>query len=375
MDIWGEQALLFNLYIKLRPMNNVLKRLKNISSDCCVTIILNTHRTLPDKAKDRILLKNLVTEAEIRLTNECNNRLVSVISDKLRRLEATIDHTYNLESLVLFASEDIAEYTRLPIAVTDRVIIDRTFATRDLIRTLNKEKEYYVLVLSRQKARLLEALNDKIVQEVGGNFPIENVLVHPRESAEAAIASRQTNLIKEFFNVVDKQLIEVIKENPLPVLICCEESNYHHYLKIADRKEIIIGHLNGSRVEEKAHHIIDVAWPIVQQVRRERSSQRLQELSSAKSSGKLVTGINDIWRAVNEGRGETIFARHDYLQPARVVNDKIELVAEEQTDRTDVIDDIIDEMIEINLQYGGDSLFLSEEELREYQGLALTTRY
>lgn len=356
-------------------MNNVLKQLKNISSDCCVTIILNTHRTLPDNEKDRILLKNLVKEAETRLANECDKQSLSPITDKLNALVATIDHRQNLESLILFASDQIAKYTRLPIAVQDRVFIGKTFAIRDLIRTLNKEKGYYVLVLSRDKARLIEAYNDKVVQEREGNFPIENVSLYPKQSAEAAIASRQTSLTQEFFNLVDKQLIEVIKENALPVLICTEESNYYQYLKIADRKEIIIGHLNGNRVDEKAHHIIDAAWPVVQQVRNQKNSQRLQELSAAENTGKFVTDINDIWRAVNQGRGETLFVRRGYLQPAKLVNDTIELVPDGQTGTADVIDDIIDEIIEINLQYGGDSVFLSEEELNNYQGLVLTTRY
>lgn len=356
-------------------MNTVLKRLKNISSDCCVTIILNTHRTLPDKAKDRILLKNLVKEAERRLTNECDKQSASAISDKLRQLEATIDHTYNLEGLVLFSNEDVAEYTRLPIAVQDRVIIDTTFATRDLIRTLNKEKEYYVLVLSRDKARLLEAFNDKVVQEVEENFPMENTLILPKETPEAAIAIRQTNLIQEFFNMVDKQLTNLINNNPLPVLVCCEESNYHQYLKIADRQEIFIGHLKGSCVEEKAHHIVDAAWPLVQQVTNEMNNQRMMELSAATSNGRLVTGYNNIWRAINERRGKTLFVQRDLFQAARISGDVIELLANEETNRTNTVDDIIDEMIERNLQYGGDSLFLSEEELKDYQGLALITRY
>ena len=230
-------------------------------------------------------------------------------------------------------------------------------------------------MLSRHKARLIEAFNDKVVQEMEGNFPIENVFLHPKQSAEAAIASRQTNLMREFFNLVDKQLIEVIKENPLPVLICTEESNYHQYLKIADRKEVFIGHLNGNRMEEKAHHIVDAAWPIAQQVRKEKNSRRLEELSTAKSTGKLVVDFNDIWRAVNQGRGEILFVQQGYFQPARLVNDTIELVPEEHAERINVIDDIIDEMIEINLRYGGDSVFLAKEELKNYQGLVLTTRY
>lgn len=356
-------------------MDKIFKKLKNTTSDCCVTIILNTHRTLPDNEKDPIVLKNLIKEANTRLSAECNPQSSRRIQEKLHTLAATINHRDNLESLVLFVNEDIAEYTRLPIVVEDRVVIDKTFATRDLIRTLHKEREYYMLVLSRDKARLIEAFNDKVVKELEGNFPIESPFLYTKQSGEAATANRQTNLIQEFFNRVDKQLIEVIKENPLPVLICTEESNYHEYLKIADRKEIFIGLLRGNRMEEKAHHIIDAAWPIVEQVTKERNSQRLRELYTAENTGKLLVDFTDIWRAVNHGRGETLFVRQGYFQPARVADDTVELVKDEQAGRTNVIDDIIDEMIEINLQYGGDSVFLSAGELKKYQGLVLTTRY
>lgn len=356
-------------------MNQILKKMKDVSGGCCVTIVFNTHRTLPDNEKDPLVLKNLIKEATNRLPQECNPQVAQVIAGKLDALAATIDHRRNLESLAIFVNEEIEEYTRLPIAVEDRVTIGNSFATRDIIRTLYRDKEYYVLVLSRDRARLIEAFNDKVVQELEGNFPVENIFLHPRQRAEAAIGNRQTNLQQEFFNIVDKQLVEVVKQNPWPVLICTEASNYPQYLKVADRKEIIIGHLEGNRMEEKAHHIIEAAWPMVLQIRKDNIRARAQELETAAGAGKLLTDINDIWRAVNHGRGKTLFVRQGYFQPARLVNGTVELVADEQSDRTGVIDDIIDDIIDVNMQYGGDSVFLSGDELKNYQGLVLTTRY
>ncbi len=356
-------------------MKDILKKLKDASSGCCVTLILTTHRTFPDHENDVILLKNMVGEAQSRLERECDSKVSTILADRLSRLASSIDHRYNLECLVLFVNEHIAEYVKLPIGVEDRIVVGKTFATRDLIRALHKEKDYFILVLSRDKARLIEAFNDKVVQEIEGDFPVENTSQYPRQSAEAAIASRRTNLIQEFFNSVDKRLIEVINENPLPVVICAEESNYHQYLKIADRKEVIVGHLPGNRMEEKAHHIVDAVWPIVQRVRKNNNYNRLEELASAENTGKLVTDLNDIWRAVNQGRGETLFVQQGYFQPVRLVEDTVEPVPDEQADRTDVIDDVIDQMIEINSQYGGDSVFLSGQDLEKYRGLVLITRY
>jgi hypothetical protein len=356
-------------------MEKILEKLKKEASDCCVTIILKTHRTRPDDGQDPILLKNLIREAELRLLNGYDKRLARSLVDKMNALAETINHTYNSDGLVLFVNDHIAEYIRLPLPVENRVVIDRTFATRDLIRALHQASSYFVLVLSRDKARLIEALNDQVKEEVEQIFPIENLSLHPVDRTDAALGSRQTSLMLEFFNRVDKQLNKIVRENPLPVLLCTEESNYHQYLKIADRKEIIVGHLNGSRQNEKAHHIIEGAWPLIKQINSNNNQERLQELSGALGTGKLVTDYHDIWDAVQDGKGKTLFIKQGYFQPARLENGAIELVPHEQADQTDVVDDIIDEMIELNLKNGGDAVFLSDTGLDRFNGLALTTRY
>lgn len=356
-------------------MDRILKKLKDASSDCCVTLIFTTHRTFPDRENDVILLKNMVGEALARLERECSPEASRALADRLKNLASSIDHQYNQESLMLFVNQHVAEYVKLPVKVEDRIVIGKAFATRDLIRALHKEKDYFLLVLGRDKARLIEAFNDKVVQEIEGDFPVENVSQFPSERSEAAIASRQTSLIQEFFNRVDKQLMEVVKENPLPVVICTEESNYHQYLKIADRKEVIVGHLPGSRVGAKAHEIVDAAWPILQRVRGENNRKRLEELTSAESAGRVITDLSEIWRAVNRGRGQTLFIQQGYFQPARLVDDTVELVSAEEANRTGVVDDLIDKMITINSQQGGDSVFLPPQDLQQYQGVALVTRY
>ena len=221
---------------------------------------------------------------------------------------------------------------------------------------------------------MIEAFNDKVVTEADTGFPMTNTDLNPVQRAEAAIGNRPTNLLLEFFNQVDKQLNQVHKENPLPVIICTEESNSPEYLKTADRKEIIAGKLNGNRMQEKAHHIVDAAWPVVQQLTLEKNNQRLAELHAAVNSRNFFTDFNEIWQAVKNGRGKTLFVKKGYFQPARLENNKIELVPAERAEQANV-DDIIDEMIEKNLEFGGDTVFISGNELEKFQGLVLVTRY
>jgi hypothetical protein len=357
-------------------MNIKLKELKDIISESCVTIILNTHRTKPDNQKDALNLKNLIKEAESRLLTDESKRDAKHLIERLNALAGKIDHNYNLESLILFVNEDIAEYTRLPIAVKDRVVIDHTFATRDLVRALHFETNYYVLVLSQQKVRLIEAFNDKVIEEIGKPFPIENTQFYSTNRAELSNASRQTNLVAEFFNRIDKEVNTIRKQNPLPVLICSEEGNYHEYLKIADQKHSIYDtFLNKNRLDEKDHAIIDEAWNIVKEYTINKNNERKSELLKAVSSGKFLSDVNDIWKAINEGRVQTIFIEQGLFQPAIMENNFITFVSDDERSRKEVVDDIYDEMIETNMTFGGDVVFLPRGELKDFNGFGVITRY
>ena len=355
-------------------MNIILQRLKNIVSENAITIILNTHRTLPDNQKDSLLLKNLIKEAESRLLADMDKREAESLIHRLRDLEETIDHRQNLESLILFVNEDTAEYVRLPIAVEDRVIIDKTFATRDLIRAMHMEASYLVLVLSQQKARLIKASNDKVIQEFGDPFPIENNQMVNR--AELSNASRLTNLISEFYNQVDKEVNHLRKENKLPVLICSETSQYHEYLKVADEKNSIYEQcLSGNHENAKAHHIVTEAWEIVKKYVIEKNNARKAELQKAISSGKFLSDTNEIWQGIQQGSVQTIFIEEGNFQPAKWIDGHITYVSREMRNGKGVVDDVYDELIEANLRQGGDTVFLPKGELKDFNGFGAVTRY
>ncbi len=356
-------------------MKNILKKLETVASSNCVTILLQTHRTSPDNDQDPILLKNLVRDAETRLLAELDKKEASPIIEKIKTLAASIDHKHNLETLVLFVNENIAEYVRLPIQVENRVVIDETFATRDLMRALNSEYSYYVLVLDRDKARLIEAYNNKVTREVKIGFPIDNKNLYPSQRSEAAIGARQSNLQREFFNNVDKKLVDVLNEKNLPVIIHTEESNYAEYLKVSDRKEAIVGNVSGNRISEKEQHIIDEVWPTAKDLNEKRKEERIAELKTAASTTNFLTDYNEIWTALESGNGKTIFVQRGFFQPAKIDNGSLELVSQEDATKAGVVDDIIDEMIEKILSKGGDVVFLDTEDLKDYQGLVLITRY
>jgi len=355
-------------------MNQLLQKVRNIYREGCVTITLNTHRTRPDNEKDPINLKNLVKEAEKRLFNDYDKRFVWPLMKKLNDLVDNIDHSHNLESLVIFACRDFAEYTRLPVSLENRVVVDDTFATRDLIRAMHQQSAYYVLVLSRQQARLIEAFNDKEVEEKSGIFPIKNKL-YTTDREKLSTVKGQDNLIEEFFNRVDKAVNETIKDNPLPIFLATETRNYHHYVKVTDKKDLITGHINQNRDAEKAGSIVNEVWRAMIGLIKKRNHERLTELNKAVSTNKYMTDYNEIWNAIIHGRGKTLFVKKGFFKPALLINNEVIPVDEHKKDQKGIIDDIIDEMIDQNLKYGGDTVFIEGDEIKKFGNVVLITRY
>lgn len=358
-------------------MNTKLNELKKIVSENCVSIILNTHRTAPDNQKDAILLKNLIKEAEERLLQTTDKRQAQAILESLTRLESEIDHNYNLESLILFVNVEkgIAEYMRLPVTVTDRVIIGDTFATRDLLRTIHLNSSYYVLVLSQQKARLIQAFNDEAINQFKNPFPIENKEFYTT-GIENSNATRQSTLLAEYFNRIDKEVNKIRKVNPLPVMICSEDSNFHDYLKIADEKHSIYEmHLNGNRLEDKAAAIVKEAWTVLKEHVVTKNNDRKSELDQAVGTGRFLSDVNEINNAINEGRIQTLFVQQGLFQPAVMEKDFIQLIEGNGEKPAGMIDDIFDELIESNLNHGGDAVFLPAGTLDEFNGFGAITRY
>jgi hypothetical protein len=355
-------------------MNPLFKKAKDLYVPGCVSVIYNTHRTKPDYHKDPLVLKNLLKTAESRLLEVRDKKQTQAVMQNLEKLSETIDHSHNLESMVIFANTDFADFVRLPISVTDRVVVDNTFATRELIRALHQEANYYVLVISRERARLIEAFNEKVVKEFDNPFPVTNDLV-VADKLKMSMGKAMDQITEEWFNRVDKLLQNALKEEPMPVILATESRNADYYRKIADQPQWIYGHINRTKDDEKAHAIVADAWPVIRAILKEQHQKRLTELQQAADSGKALSDFSEIWRALKEGRGQTLFVKKGYFQPALVNGIQIKPIAPMADPTPDYIQDIIDEMIELNISFGGDAVFVSDDSLASYQNLALVVRY
>ncbi len=358
-------------------MHSILKKLNASKTQNCLTIALNTHRTSPDNKQDIIVLKNLMKEAEIRLQAEVSKENADKIITNLNEIAQTIDHNYNSDSLLLFANENMADYVKLPIKLKQRVQLDQSFATRDLVRALHLEKNYYILMLSQHTIRLIEASNDQIIQEFGNPFPIQNKELHPESRMEKTDSARQNRLLSEYFNRVDKEVQNIWKAKPRPILICSDTNNRIVFESVTDRKESLMSiTLSGNRLDDKAQTIVADAWQIVKEDMFRQNASRKTELEKSLGSGNFLSDEGEIWRAIHEGKIQTLFLEETKMSPGIIDGNNLFInQLPDINNNQKYVDDIYDEMVEAVYAFGGETIFLAEGSLAQFQGIAATTRY
>lgn len=116
-------------------LKELIQQLGTEENTPCVTISLNTHRTHPDSENDKILLKNLLNEAEERVVKEFGEKETANLVKKISGIQTEIDVNHNLDSLHIFVSNKTKEIVRLPQTVQQNSVqISNVFALRPLIK-------------------------------------------------------------------------------------------------------------------------------------------------------------------------------------------------------------------------------------------------
>lgn len=351
-----------------------LETLANETSSPCVSISLNTHRTHPDNTQDVIQLKNLLKEAEQRILNEFDKKTVAPLLKKISEIDP--DPTYNLDSLHIFLSNDTKEIIKSPWSTQmNSVQISDTFAIRPLIKNLHRSEEYLILLLSQGGVSLYNATNDEVTSEVINNdFPFTENPHYVADREKRSDGLLRDNLVRQYFNKVDKAVVDVYNRTGLDCVVICTEDNYSRFMEVADRPTIYLGYADIDYGKTDVHHIAKQAWEIVKTDLFKRKTEAIEEMREAVSQGVVFTDLQEIYQASIDGRGDLLMVHIDYVQPVLMTGERtFELVS----DKTEpgVIDDITSDIAWNVLSKSGRVFFTTQEEIKDLGEIVLKTRY
>lgn len=356
-----------------------IQLLQNVRANPCVTLTMPSHRTSPDNKQDPIRLKNLVVEATNRLLRDFPKREVEPLLKRMDQLAAEIDHEHNLEGLALFVSKDFARTYRLPFPLPERVVVDETFATRDLVYALNRTVRYWALALAEKPTRLFEGTNDTLVEITEGGFPLTPE--PPGRTTMARLQGRtdrigeKPDLETRFIEQLDDAFEPFYKQEALPLVLIGVERLIGTFRKHSRFAGAVVLEIRGNHDSTSAHDLGKLIGPRIGEVVAERSRQALSELEAAVGARRYASTIGEVWRYAHEGRGATLFVEQNYHAPARIDASGMHLLVAEDATSADVVDDAVDDVIETVIRMNGRVVFVPDGALREHGRIALVLRY
>ncbi|MCX7832750.1 MAG: hypothetical protein N2490_00885 [Ignavibacteria bacterium] len=356
-----------------------LKYLQSINSYPCVSILMPTHRHFPENKQDPLRLKNLINLATKRLNEEFKKEEVKQILDKINEINQSIDYNSFLDGLAIFVNKDKAIKFYLPFPVKERVIIDPTFATRDLVFGINRSEPYWVLVISDKIAKLFLGIRDNIIEYTENEFPFTNTYYETKSSltTETHRNDRQSDnieRIRKYLRELDSKLKNINVDN-YSVVITGTERTLSLYNDISSQKELILTGINGNYETVSAHELSKIVWPEVKRVRAEKRDKIIKEIEEAYGKRKLASGVDEVWKLANEGRGRLLVVELNYQYSARVSDDGLHLIPVEVAPGKEIIDDAVDDIIERVVNTGGSVVFVDNGKLDKYGHIALILRY
>jgi hypothetical protein len=356
-----------------------LLRLQQIRDYPCVTITLPTHPSLPENKEDQIRLRNLIRQAKERLLREFEKREVAPLISRLEVWGGTIDFASFSEGLALFVSRDFDQAITLPYTLPERVVVDETFLTRDLVFAMNRAQRYWVLALSEKPTRLFEGCREALLESMTGGFPLMHEGPGGEQSLPGGFGIRKSayrdEYMRQFFRKVDSALRPLAMDNQMPLAVAGVDRYLAFFGEVTQHRELIIATLPGSYDKASAHELGRLIWPPVRAALEDQRRQSLLELEKAAGENLLVSAIAEIWRMAKEGRGRLLFVEKDFHYPGRTDETGMLLTPAADATAPGVIDDAVNEIIEFVVSRGGKVVFVGQGELQADPPIQLIVRY
>ncbi|GAA4098518.1 hypothetical protein [Actinomadura miaoliensis] len=346
-----------------------------------VSVLMPTERRAPRRRQDPIRLRNLLAEARRRL--RADPRVEPEVADEvmrgLERAAAGADPAH-AEGLALFAAPG-GEHHAFAVdqPVDQRVIVDTTFATRDLVAAYTRTSRYWLLVLSDHETRLWDGRGGELTEVVRHGFPAAP------EPVDEERAGRQSprglhhgdERHRQYLREVVTRLEAVLARDRRPVVVAGVIRQQALFDELAGARVTVAGRIDGSHETTPPSTLVRLARPVLDAYEDLREVAVLAELEAARRLHRYASGLDDVMRLVEDGRGEHLIVERGYYAPA--VRTGEELVPFEGLPGVlrgaGVVDDVVDNVIETTLEYGGEVTFVSDGFLIDHDRIALVTRF
>jgi len=334
----------------------LLSELQRQTAYPSVTLLLNTKQGSSLSSDDRVALAGLADRADRRLIGDVPDDTRQAVIDKLRELIESSSHEPATRSVAVFASPWYSAVVRIGEQVRDRVVVDNTFATRDLVADTQRTAIFQVITVSERVSRLLIGDRTRLVEEKNDRWPLLR-------------DDTQTN------GAWSRAVLEAITSegstHPIPTVVAGTQPVTRHILNT--RGVEIVGVVRGNHDHTGWVQLHTEAWPLVCDWLRAGDTHAFDRLDAARSARRYAGGIDEVWDLANDSRVELLVVERGYEYPARLRGGRLVVAAD--VEAPEVIDDAVDELIELVLKQRGRAVIVDDDMLSDHGRVAAVLRY
>lgn len=358
----------------------ILNQIQNINSYPSVSILLPTFRSYPENQQDKIRLKNLVNSAVTRLNKEFNKKELGSIHEKLNSLVENVDFNHLHDGFAVFINKDNDYKFTFDFPVKERLIIDTTFATRDLVFGLNRTRPYYVIIIDEKNTRILIGERENLAEVKHSELPLKN-FVHDITSGSIEDTSYNDRIhenderMKNFTREIVTLFNEIRGENKTPFIIAGTEKQIFNFKEVSKNSDLLLGEITGNYSNLNLSKLAEISWPVAKSGFAQIRNEVADDIETAIGSKKFASGIDEVWVLARQGRGLTLLVETGYSYSAKINKDSGQLIPTNVDIGEEILDDAVDEIIENVISKGGNVIFYDNGMLDKFNKIAMILRY
>jgi len=319
----------------------LLRQLQSTDRGPSVSLLMSTTPAAVMSRSDLTDLHQLADRAAERLGGE-------VKGEGRRRIEVRLDEAVRAaesgptdHGLAVFVSQSETAVVPLPFSPRERVVVNHTFATRDLLDALQTFPMYRALVLWGPGFRLLEGRAERLSEVLVWQVP--NPSVHRGRGSAWTTRQRRRAALAE----ADRALgVRVAVLGRLPLVAVGRKHLVAEFRRRSPHAASVVGEVDTWGSMHSRASVAQLAAPVIQAYREQHTQRYLVALASAETSGTVVWGLENVWDAVLAGQVERLWVERDYSEAGKLVDHGKRFVPAATKDAHGAVRDIVDLVIE-----------------------------
>ncbi|MET8811226.1 hypothetical protein ABZW47_04415 [Streptomyces sp. NPDC004549] len=371
-----------------------------------ITMVMPTDPDFPFSEKDRILLRDLVTEARRRLADdpEVARETRLELRDHLLEpavIERVADPFHPDDAMVVYvaADEPVQVWQMTSLApVQPRVEFAESFLTRYLDAAEQRSRPFLVLVLDQEMCRLYHGAVRRLTQVEHHGFPCPPEIPSPEDALPGAIPhsapyEQHHARVEQYLRHVDRKLGEALEEHrDVPLFVIGGDKILSAFRDVTTHGTAISGTLQLTGMDkDRPQDLMKRLEPLLDEFRERQVAEAMGALNEARGQGKYAGGPLEVWTAVADKRVQRLIVEEGLYLAGRITEDgrvlelaevpKPVTLPEPKPDVTPpphtmgVATDIVEQLVDRAIAADSHVLFVPDGTLAGAGGVAALLRY